>query len=116
MNLVTEHLSFAVFRNEYDGHTLKPALNQDEQLTGKQAKSAIVDRCYLGRSKIGETEIAISKPLNNEKLNKYNQIKLRKGFRRRVGIEPVIGHLKSGYRLGRNFYKGIFGVRLMLCL
>ena len=28
---------------------------------------------------------------------------------KRAGIEPTIGHLKSDYRLGRNFYKGGFG-------
>jgi hypothetical protein len=24
-------------------------------------------------------------------------------------LEPTIGHLKTDYRLGRNFYKGLFG-------
>ena len=28
---------------------------------------------------------------------------------RNKGIEPVIGHCKSDHRLGRNFYKGLFG-------
>ena len=31
----------------------------------------------------------------------------RKRFRRRAGIELVIGHLKSDHRLKRNFLKGI---------
>ena len=30
-------------------------------------------------------------------------------FSKRAGIEPVIGHCKSDHRLGRNFYKGLFG-------
>jgi len=104
------------FRNEYDGHTLEPALNQHEQLTGKRAKSATVDRGYRGKSKIGETEIAIPKPFNDKNLSKYKQIKLRKGFKRRAAIEPVIGHLKTDYRLGRNFYKGIFGDNINIML
>jgi IS5 family transposase len=104
------------FRNEYDGHTLEPALNQHERLTGKRAKSATVDRGYQGKSKIGETEITIPKPFNNKKLSKYKQTKLRKGFKRRAAIEPVIGHLKSDYRLGRNFYKGIFGDNINIML
>lgn len=70
------------FRNEYDGHTLEPALNQHEKLTGKRAKSATVDRGYQGRSKIGETDISIPKPFNNKRLSKYKQAKLRKGFKR----------------------------------
>ena len=30
-------------------------------------------------------------------------------FRKRAGIKPVIVHLKTDYRLGRNFLKGIKG-------
>ena len=30
-------------------------------------------------------------------------------FCKRAGIEPTIGHLKSDYRLGNNFYKGMTG-------
>ena len=30
-------------------------------------------------------------------------------FCKRAGIEPTIGHLKSDFRLGRNFYKGMVG-------
>ena len=30
-------------------------------------------------------------------------------FCKRAGIEPTIAHLKSDFRLGRNFYKGVFG-------
>ena len=50
------------FGNEYDGHTLEKALNQHGQLTAKRAKSATLDRGHQGRSKIGETGIAITKP------------------------------------------------------
>jgi hypothetical protein len=35
--------------------------------------------------------------------------KKRKGHSRRAAIEPVIGHLKSDYRLARNYLKGIMG-------
>lgn len=104
------------FRNEYDGHTLEPALDQHERLTGKRAKSATVDRGYQGKSKIGETEISIPKPFSNKKLSKYKQTKLRKGFKRRAAIEPTIGHLKSDHRLGRNFYKGIIGDNINVML
>lgn len=104
------------FRNEYDGHTLEPALNQHEKLTGKRAKSATVDRGYQGKSKVGETEISIPKPFNNNKLSRYKQTKLRKGFKRRAAIEPVIGHAKSDHRLARNFYKGIIGDNINVML
>lgn len=104
------------FRNEYDGHTLEGALDQHEKLSGNRAKSATVDRGYRGKTRIGETMISIPKTFNNKKLSQYQQTKLRKGFKRRAAIEPVIGHLKMDHRLGRNFYKGIFGDNINIML
>lgn len=104
------------FRNEFDGHTLEPALKQHERLTGNRAQRATVDRGYRGKAHVGETEIAIPKPFNDKKLSKYRQKILRKGFKRRAAIEPVIGHLKADHRLGRNFYKGIFGDNINIML
>jgi IS5 family transposase len=40
----------------------------------------------------------------------------RKRFRRRAGIEPVIGHLKSKQRLKRNFLKGFSGDQINLIM
>jgi IS5 family transposase len=42
-------------------------------------------------------------------MNKYQQEKIKKSFKRRASIEPIIGHLKFDHRLSRNFYKGLFG-------
>ena len=39
----------------------------------------------------------------------YTKAKKHNLFRKRAGIEPVIGHCKNDHRLGRNFYKGLFG-------
>lgn len=41
---------------------------------------------------------------------------MRKRFRRRAGIEPIIGHLKSDFRLARNFLKGSIGDSINLML
>jgi IS5 family transposase len=98
------------FRNPYDGHTLKPALEQAEKLLGKNSiKTATVDRGYRGTSKINDVEIQTPKPFNNKNQTKYKQGKLKKHFRKRAAIEPIIGHLKSDHRLSRNFYKGEVG-------
>ena len=40
---------------------------------------------------------------------RYQKQKKHKLFCKRAGIEPTISHLKSDYRLGRNFYKGVVG-------
>ena len=37
---------------------------------------------------------------------KYAKAQKRKKFRKRAGIEPVIGHLKSQVRMGQNFLHG----------
>jgi IS5 family transposase len=103
------------FRNEFDGHTLKPALEQVAKLTGKQPKHAIVDRGYRGTHQIGETTVLIPKPPTKNQ-SKYMSQKLREKHRSRAGIEPVIGHLKQDHRLSRNFYKGIFGDNINVML
>ena len=36
---------------------------------------------------------------------------IRKEMRRRASIEPVIGHLKAGHRMDRNYLKGFEGDR-----
>jgi len=104
------------FRNEYDGHTLEPSLQQTEKLTGKAPRTASVDRGYRGITQIGNTVILIPQPFNNKKQSKYRQRKLRKSFKRRAAIEPTIGHLKTDHRLSRNFYKGIFGDNINVML
>lgn len=103
------------FRNEYDGHTLAPALEQVKRLVGKLPKRAKVDRGYRGEKRIQETEILI--PSNSPKAKTENQKrKLSQAHRKRAGIEPVIGHIKADHRLGRNFYKGIVGDNINIML
>jgi IS5 family transposase len=104
------------FRNEYDGHTLAPALQQVQQLTGKMPQTAAVDRGYRGQTKISDTLIQIPKPFNDKTKTKYQQKKLKKQFKRRAAIEPIIGHLKADHRLSRNFYHKIFGDNINVML
>lgn len=102
-------------KNDYDAHTLDPALEQQQRLTGHILKDAFADSGYRGLSQVRGTQICIPKPFDN-KLSKYRQQKMKKGFRRRAAIEPTIGHLKSDYRLSRNFYKGIVGDNINVML
>ena len=48
--------------------------------------------------------------------DKKQQEKERKRYRKRAGIEPVIEHLKSDYRLDRNFLKGFIGDQINLLM
>lgn len=104
------------FRNEFDGHTLEPALKQTQRLRGHAPKRAAVDRGYKGIAKVGETQILLPKPFNNKTQTKHQQKKLKQAHQKRAAIEPVIGHIKQDHRLGRNFYKGIVGDNINIML
>ncbi len=101
-------------KNDYDAHTLHPAIEQQQRLTGITLKNNFVDRGYRGIKQVLGTNIII--PKNNAKDTAYQKQKLRKGFRRRAAIEPKIGHLKHDYRLSRNYYSGIFGDNINVML
>jgi IS5 family transposase len=101
--------------NIYDGHTLPEVLQQTEALTGKTPSVAIVDRGYRGTRRIGATEILVPGPKPKDQ-SPHQTRKMRSRFRRRCAIEPTIGHLKSDYRLARNYLKGFAGDTLNLLL
>ena len=96
------------FRNEYDGHTIDPALEQARRLYPHPIKVLAGDRGYRGQRQSADTRIEIpDTPKATD--SPYQKRKKHRRFCKRAGIEPVIGHLKSDNRLGRNFYKGLFG-------
>jgi IS5 family transposase len=101
-------------KNDYDAHTLPAAIEQQQRLTGHVLENDFVDRGYRGIKNVLGTNIIV--PSNTVAESAYQKQILRKGFRRRAAIEPVIGHLKSDHRLSRNFYKGIFGDNINVML
>ena len=97
-------LNFA--ENVHDSKTLPAVLDQCERLTGVEIKEAFVDRGYRGINRYKNTTIHTPKP------DKDISRKKRKKHSKRAAIEPVIGHLKASYRMGRNYLKGILGDKL----
>ena len=95
-------------KNTYDGHTLDAALEQQQRLTGTTLEHLFVDRGYKGVTNVRGTPIHSPKVATAGTPESVKRL-MRKGFRRRAGIEPKIGHLKSDHRLGRNYYKGVVG-------
>jgi IS5 family transposase len=96
----------------YDGHTLAASLEQTQQLTGVAVKEGYVDRGFRGHGLDLETLkvwIAGAK--------RGFTVSIKKKLKRRNAIEPVIGHMKSDGRLGRNFLKGTIGdaINAILC-
>lgn len=101
-------LGASSFRSEYDGHTIQKSLEQVHRLTGKSIKRLAGDRGYRGKKEINGTQILIP-DVPKTKDTYYQRKKKHKLFCKCAGIEPTIGHLKTDYRLGRNFYKGLLG-------
>jgi len=101
---------FAEHGNPYDGHTLPKALDQVKQITGQAVKRCFVDRGYRGHG-ISDTEVLIS----GRRRGLTPQMK--KELKRRNAIEPVIGHMKSDGKLGRNYLSGVLGdkINALLC-
>lgn len=95
---------------EHDSKTLPKAIEQYERLTENKAKNIFVDRGYRGPKAINETNICVPK------LDKKITRTKRKRHGRRAAIEPVIGHLKSDYRMRRNFLKGVIGDEMNVLL
>ena len=100
--------------NDYDAHTLYPAIGQQQRLTGHILKNSFVDRGYRGVKNVLGTNIIL--PDEKKIKSAYQKKKRREDFRRRAAVEPIIGHLKNDYRLSRNYYKGIFGDNINVML
>ena len=90
--------------NPYDGATLKPALEQVEYLTSIKPRLAIVDLGYRG-SEHQPTGVEVLIVQSTRHVS--NAVK--KLFKRRSAIEPVIGHAKSDHGLQRNHLAGSVG-------
>ena len=89
--------------NPYDGHTLKPMLEETEELTDRKIERAYVDKGYQGH----DAPKAIHVFKSGQKRGVHGRIK--KEMRQRSAIEPVIGHCKEDCHMGRNFLKGRLG-------
>jgi IS5 family transposase len=94
----------------HDSKTLPEVLEQYERLNGNLPNEVYADRGYKGLKEYRSTKIHTPKPdknITHEQRRKHG---------RRAAIEPVIGHLKSEYRLCRNYLKGILGDNMNLIL
>jgi IS5 family transposase len=99
--------AMAIEGNIYDGRTLKPQLDQVEDLTGAKVKKAIVDRGYKVKGGIEDVDIVMPKNLKRES---YYLKKMREArCRSRAGIEGLISHLKQDHRMLRNYLSGSAG-------
>ena len=107
-------------------------MEQVRRIYDRPIKTVAGDRGYRGQDTCGNAKVVIPDvPKSTD--TQHMKEKKHRLFRKRAGIEPVIGHCKSDHRLSRNFYKGLFGdsinvmlaaaafnfkraMRLLLCL
>jgi IS5 family transposase len=96
--------AMAVPGNPYDGHTLAAQIDQTAKLSGVPVARAYADRGYRGHGVNRDgLEVIISHTRG------IASPTIRREMRRRNGIEPVIGHMKSDGLLERNHLAGAEG-------
>jgi transposase, IS5 family len=99
--------ALAFENNPFDGHTLEKALDQTTNLLGTRPSLGITDRGYRGQKQIKGTTILYpnQKKIKDPKEKKW----VKENLKSRSAIEAIIGHLKSDFRLQRNYLKGFMG-------
>ena len=95
----------ALHGNPFDGHTLDAAAADIEAMSGVEVRRVHVDRGYRGHNYPKKARVWVTGRVRGATRT------LRREMKRRVAIEPVIGHLKAEHRLDRNRLKGREGDR-----
>jgi IS5 family transposase len=108
-------------KNIYDAHATAEISEQIEHLTGTKPTTIIGDQGYrdtAGNAQLTTEGIEVVTPADLKRATKGTPTwrRLRRLIRRRARIEPVIGHLKSGCRLCRNYLHGWEGDELNVLL
>ena len=105
--------------NIHDSKTLEEVLTNATENRTMPIAEAICDRGYRGTKEVtivNQTiEISIPGTVLKRDTKEQKEVKKEK-FRRRASIEPIIGHMKSDYRMARNYLKGFEGDEINLLL
>lgn len=95
----------------YDGHTIEPLLDQMQENGLKLPESIAYDRGGRGKTEIRGVKILT--PNKSKKTDTaYQKQKKRKIFRSRAAVEPIIGHLKTDFRMAQNYLHGEAGIQI----
>ena len=93
--------------NIYDGKTIADSLIQVQQVQGSYPHEALTDRGYRGY-----TGYFMGTHIYHQGQRRGISKSMRLWLRKRSKIEPLISHLKSDHRLGRNYLLGTEGDRV----
>ena len=85
--------------NPYDGHTLATVIPEMEALIGNTIERLLADKGYRGHNAPPDYRFRVFTSGQKRRVTPN----IKRQLRRRSAIEPVIGHLKSEHRMGRNY-------------
>jgi IS5 family transposase len=85
--------------NPYDGHTLNTVIPDMEALIGNTIERLFADKGYRGHNAPPDHKFRVFTSGQKRRMTP----KIKRELRRRSAVEPVIGHLKSEHRMGRNY-------------
>jgi IS5 family transposase len=97
--------------NVFDGHTIEPLLNQMENNGLELPKELAYNRGGKGKSEIRGVKIIIPTPQKKTDTPYQKQRKSKK-CRTRAVIEPILGHLKTDFRMQQNYLLGEEGLQI----
>jgi IS5 family transposase len=83
----------------YDGHTLATVIPEMEALIGNTIERVITDKGYRGHNAPPDYKFRVFIAGQKRRMTP----KIKREMRRRSAVEPVIGHLKAGHRMDRNY-------------
>src|SRR3954451_1504681 len=85
--------------NPYDGHTLATVIPEIQARIGAGLDRIVTDTGYKGHNAPKEEHFKVYVAGQKRGLAPV----IKRAFRRRLAVEPVIGHLKNEHRMGRNY-------------
>jgi transposase, IS5 family len=85
--------------NPYDGHTLQTVIPDIEEMVGARLDKIVADAGYRGHNAPKDQQFKVYTA--NQKRGITPTIK--RYFKRRSAVEPVIGHTKAEHRMNRNY-------------
>lgn len=83
----------------YDGHTLAEVLPEIEHLTGATINRVLADAGYRGHNALLRHKFCVFTAGQKRRVTPA----IKRLMKRRSAVEPVIGHLKNGHRMNRNY-------------
>jgi len=85
--------------NPYDGHTLATVIPDIERIIGSETQRILADAGYRGHNAPQSHKFRVFTAGQKRRMTSA----IKREMRRRSAVEPLIGHIKSEHRMGRNY-------------